>query len=155
MGGDDTGIYYNRLGRKNFFAALKKCRKKISIGRGTKLVPQYFNAGLISYQSLYDTINPDGDYNIFPFHEYFNRLKLSKKQLFREYSSIKKPTLVVYGEKDEFCNHKVEDILALLRQKAGSPQKFTFVLIPEADHGFSGKESELTHTIINWLQKQK
>lgn len=154
-GGDDSGIYYQQMGREKFLFALKKCQEEINNGHATKLVPKYLTANLISYQSLYDIINPDGDYNIFPFYEYFHGLKLATKKLFQEYAAIKKPTLVVYGEKDEYCYNKVPEILALLKKKTSVPEKFEFALIPHADHTFTDKQLELNHIICKWLAKHK
>ncbi|PJE61830.1 hypothetical protein COU87_02580, partial [Candidatus Roizmanbacteria bacterium CG10_big_fil_rev_8_21_14_0_10_39_12] len=102
-GGDDTGLYYNQLGKTKFFQALQKSKGEIMKGNGMKLVPKYISEYPFSYQSLYDVLNPDGDYNIFPFYEYVHNLNLSKKELFCEFNKINKQTLVVYGSDDEYC----------------------------------------------------
>ena len=110
---------------------MEKCRNVIKNGNGKKLVPRSLVSDpLISYQSLYDTVNPNGDYNIFPFNEYMNKLHLSKKPLFKEYRTIDKPTL------KECPNRKL----------------FTFKIIKGADHGFTGKEKELLKIITDWLR---
>ena|SRR3989338_396669 len=133
-GGDDTGLYFEYNFKKNkkyFFQFLEKCRNVIKNGNGKKLVPRSLVSDpLISYQSLYDTVNPNGDYNIFPFNEYMNKLHLSKKPLFKEYRTIDKPTL------KECPNRKL----------------FTFKIIKGADHGFTGKEKELLKIITDWLR---
>lgn len=148
-GGDDTGLYYSQeLGPKKYEKALVTCKKKIQEGKGMKLAMDF-----ISYQSLYDTINPDGDYNTFPFYETLFHAKLSKKKLFQEFASIQKPTLVVYGEIDKYCYGKVPEIVELLKKKASKIENFTFHIIPDGDHSFEGKEKELVEVIAEWLCK--
>lgn len=154
-GGDDTGLYYDlefKKNRKKFFEIIKRCKIEIDKGNGRKLVPYYIlKEPLISFQSLYDTINPDGDYNIFPFNEYMNNLKLSKKPLFKEYKKIDKSTLVVYGENDEYCYGKVAKCVDILKKECLNKNLFIFKIIKEADHGFTGKERELAEVISRWL----
>ncbi len=150
-GGDDTGLYYQSMGKKKFYLALKKCQVEIKKGNGIKLVPKYLVDYLFSYQSLYDTINPDGDYNIFPFNEVFHNLKLSKKPLFREYKTINKPTLVVYGENDEYCYGDVPKCVKVLKKDCPNAKLFTFKIVKNADHGFNGKEEELAKIVSQWL----
>jgi pimeloyl-ACP methyl ester carboxylesterase len=150
-GGDDTGLYYEMLGKKGYFAALKKAEEKVKAGKGNELAETYLTGGVISYQSLYDTLNPDGYYNVFPFNEYFNKLGLSKKPLFEEYQSLGIPTLVAYGAEDEFCYGRVGEILDLLKEKASRSELFQFRSIPGADHGFTGYEVEMAEMIRNFL----
>ncbi len=150
-GGDDTGLYYEMLGKEAFFRMLDRSRTEIAAGNGTQLIPEYINSNLMSYQSVFDTINPDGDYNIFPFNELFNSLRLSSKQLLREYRSIDRPMCVIYGGNDEFCYGRVPDIISLLKRETQHPDKVTFHLIDNADHGFTGKLPELTRIITDWL----
>lgn len=155
-GGDDTGLYYEfefKKNRKKFFNVLKQCSEKIRQGKGRELVPKYIlKEPLISYQSLYDTINPDGDYNIFPFNEYMNNLKFSKKPLFREFKTIDKPTLVVYGENDEYCYGNVQKCVDILKKECPDKKLFSFKIMKEADHGFNGREKELAKVIADWLR---
>lgn len=154
--GDDTGLYFEynfKKNKRNFFNILEKCKQLIKDGLGRKIVPKsVVHDPVISYQSLYDTINPDGDYNIFPFNEYLHKLKLSNKSLFKEYKTIDKPTLVVYGEFDEYCYGDVPQCVGILKKECPNPKLFTFKLIDDADHGFTGKEKELLTVITDWLR---
>ncbi len=150
-GGDDTGITYDELGEKTFFKTLKLSKKKIEEGKGHHLVPRYMSPYPYSYQALYDVINPNGDYNIFPYNEYFNNLNLARKELFSEYKTIDKPTLVVYGEHDEFCYGDVPRCIEALKRHTSHPRLFTYDIIPDADHGFSGKEKVLSELIVTWI----
>lgn len=153
-GGDDSGIIYNEIGSKEKFKEyLKQAKSHIDLGKGKEFIPKYILNWLISYQSFYDEANPDGDYNTFPFYEYMNKLNLSTKRLFREYRSITKPTLVVYGERDEYCYGDVGKVVGILKKEAPTKKLFDFEIIKNADHGFNGKEKELAVTVSEWLSK--
>lgn len=151
-GGDDTGLYYDWVGGgEKFKKYLRQAKEQIKQGNGRKLIPKYIIDYLLSWNAFYDTINPDGDYNIFPFNEYMNKLKLSKKTLFREFKSIKKPTLVVYGENDEYCYGDVPRVVEILKKEACDLKYFTFKIIKDADHAFNGYEKELANLVTGWL----
>lgn len=153
-GGDDTGLYYKEFGEKKFSIILKKCKEMIEKGKGMNIVPKKFSPYFpMSYQSLYDTINPEGDYNCFPFNEELNNIKLSKKELFKEYKKINKQTLVIYGDQDEYCYGEIEKCVTILKKKTEKKDNFTYEIIPEADHGFTGKDEQLSSIISKWLKK--
>lgn len=153
-GGDDTGLYYKELGNDRFMEILKISKKKIDAGLGTELLDRNLYSGMpMSYQSMYDTLNPDGDYNIFPFNEVMNKLQLSSKELLVEYKSIDKPTLVIYGSEDEFCYGKVQECVDILKKNTVKPELFQYEIIEGADHGFHGQEEELFVFIVNFLTK--
>lgn len=151
-GGDDTGLYYHFLGKQKFHKILEKSKLKVESGRGEDFVPQYVSNSPMSYQSIYDTINPDGDYNVFPYNEALNILGLSQKQpLFDKFSKIKKPTLVVYGGNDEFCYGKVCECMEILKKHTNNAKSFEYLMVEGADHGFHGKEEELSKIVSEWL----
>lgn len=151
-GGDDAGLYYDMVGgTKKFKKYLEQAEKQVDKGNGRKIIPKYIADYVLSWQAFYDTCNPDGDYNAFPFNEYINRLKLSTKPLFREYKSIKKPTLVIYGENDEYCYGDVKRIVDILKKEALDKRLFTFEIIQGANHGFDGHEDQLAKIVSSWL----
>lgn len=150
--GDDTGLYYHALGRRRFYQALERCRREVGRGRGDRFVPASLSPFLISWNALLDTIDPDGDYNVFPFLESLRGLGLSgRKPLFREYEAIRKPTLVVIGANDEYCFGEVPACMNLLRAHAARPRRFRFEIIPETDHGFHGAQTEVGELIAEWI----
>ncbi len=152
--GDDTGGYYQMLGKNKFMNLLKKLHDEIEAGNGRKLVNRYLVNLIISNQSLYDTINPEGDYNIFPFFEYIKRLKklkITKKPLFSEFKQITKPALVIYGRNDELCYGNATRCIDILKIITEGSKNFSFEIIDEADHGFEGKSQELATVISNWI----
>lgn len=147
-GGDDTGIYYDLLGKERFFRLLNASRKKIKERKGEEIIAELLPENIFSYIGFYDIANPDGDYNVFPFLEVIKNLKLSKKPLFRHFKSINKPTLVIYGEKDEYIWGKAERIIRILKEQKPS---FDYRIIKGADHRFSKDLKELSGTIADWL----
>jgi len=150
-GGDDAGVLYDMLGEKKFKSALQQCKKYIEAGKGRKLIPKYLMEYIISYQSLFDTINPDGDYNTFPFNEAFRKKELAKKELFREVKSIKKPALVIYGENDEYCYGDVAKCVGLIQDAVKNKENFDFKIIEGADHSFHEKEEKFAGYVSDWL----
>jgi pimeloyl-ACP methyl ester carboxylesterase len=153
-GGDDTGLYHDSMGVVHFKEMLGTSLQKILGGSGRELVPKDLLGfdTLISYASLYDTIDPDGDYNIFPYNEYLNGLRLSSLPLFRHYQSLCKPTMVVYGAVDEYCYGSVPEVLSCLQENTTPGQNVTFLTINDADHGFHGKHTQLAKACTTWLQ---
>ena len=149
-GGDDTGIYYNQLGKVKFYDLLNKSREEIKKGKGGEIItdPRLIQEEIFSYTGFWDIANPDGDYNCFPFFEVINKVKLSKKPLFRYFESIKKPALVVYGELDEYAWGDVPKVVDILKKYKPD---LSYKIIKNADHGCSGKEEELASAVVNWL----
>ena len=153
-GGDDSGLYYSDVGDKKFKLALTLCEKKIKDGKGRDLVPpNLFYGEPISYQSLFDQINPDGDYNTFPFYWQLNGIKIMKKAPWREIKKIIRPTLVIYGDNDEYCYGKVQDCVGLIKRAVVGKENFCFEIIRDADHGYFGKRKELAEKVVKFLKE--
>src|SRR6185503_9027609 len=68
-GGDDTGIYYDQLGKERFNKLLNESEEMIKNGKGTDLILELLLEEIFAYVGFYDIANPDGDYNCFPFME--------------------------------------------------------------------------------------
>lgn len=146
-GGDDTGIYYHMLGKSKFWKLLAEAKRKIKSKHGEEIIKEMLPE-LFSYIGFFDIANPDGDYNTFPFYEVLRKVKLSTKPLFRHFKSILKPTLVVYGDQDEYAWGNVPKIVEIL--KSYQP-KLVYRIIKGADHGFKNHENQLAVIIANWL----
>lgn len=149
-GGDDVGIYFNQLGEDKFNGLLKEANEKLSQGKGKEIICELLPDEIFSYSSFYDLANPDGDYNVFPFLEATKGVKLSTKRLFRYFTSVNKPTLVVYGDKDRYCYGDVPKVVAKLQELKS---QFEYKIIKDADHVFSMHQKELSEIIVNWLVK--
>lgn len=146
-GGDDTGIYYNEIGKQNYFKLLEKARKMKKKGRGDELAPDLL-PNIFSWKAFYDIANPDGDYNTFPFYEVLRRTKLSKKSLFRYFRAIKKPSFVIYGERDEYAWGDVSKVVDLLKE---NNPNLDYKIIKGGDHGLSEHLGTLTKSVAKWL----
>lgn len=146
-GGDDTGIYYHMLGKAKFRKLLANAKRKIKAKRGEEIIKEMLPE-LFSYIGFWDIANPDGDYNVFPFYEVLRKVKLSKRPLFRHFKSIKKPSLVVYGDQDEYAWGDVPRIVEILK---GYQPELDYRIIKGADHGFKNREKRLANIIANWL----
>ena len=150
--GDDCGIYRHALGPKRIEAAIRKCRDRIRAHRGMELVPKSWSPFLISFRSFLDTVDPDGDYNVFPFREAMEGPRISKrKPLFREFRSITRPMLVIYGSLDEYAWGDVPGCLETLVRYAKRPERLSTEIIADADHGFGGKEDDLASRVARWI----
>jgi pimeloyl-ACP methyl ester carboxylesterase len=149
-GGDDVGIYYSIYGKDRFNKLLKESKKMISLGKGEEMIKELLPDNIFSYIGYYDIANPDGDYNVFPFLEATKGIKLSSTKLFRHFDSIDKPTLVIYGEKDEYCYGDVSNVVGVLKDRK---PEFEYHLIKGADHVFSEHQQELSKIMVDWLIK--
>jgi pimeloyl-ACP methyl ester carboxylesterase len=151
-GGDDTGLAFAHLGMRRFTSTLAKSRAMIKAKRGDELMPRGVSAmEPISWGAFLDMANPDGDYNVFPFLEVMRNVRLSKRPRFRYVRGIRKPSLVVYGENDEFCYDDVPRCVAILANAIGPKPNFELAIMEGAGHGFGGFEEELATLIVDWM----
>jgi pimeloyl-ACP methyl ester carboxylesterase len=151
-GGDDTGLAFKHLGTRRFAATIAKARAMIKAKRGEELVPRGTSPiEPISWHAWYDMANPDGDYNVFPFLEVLRGIRLSRRPRFRYVRAIRKPTLLLYGENDEFCYDDVPRCVAILADAIGAESNFELAIMEGAGHGFSGLEEELGTLIAEWI----
>jgi pimeloyl-ACP methyl ester carboxylesterase len=151
-GGDDTGMFYEELGPIRFKAALAESKRQIEAGHGEDLAPFELLDAYFSYQSAYDILDPDGGYNTFPYFETQHE-RIGTKPLWREFKSIAKPSLVIYGAEDEFCKPDVPTCLDILKREASPSADITYQTIPGGDHGCYQHEPELAQAIAGWINK--
>lgn len=124
-------------------------QEKIKNGKGLEIATETLPIDeVFSYQGFYDIANPDGDYNCFPFSEAFGGVKISKKPLFRYFRLINKPSIVVYGEKDEYTWGAIKKVINTLKKYQPD---FKYRVINGADHRFTGKQKDLAKIIADWL----
>ncbi len=107
----------------------------------------------MSYQSLYDQLNPNGDYNTFPFNDGLNNLHLSQKPLFNYYSKIRKPHSVILGANDEYCYNNVGGVVELMKEAQDKTTLAEYQIIPDANHGFDNKYDVLAKIVLKFLKK--
>jgi pimeloyl-ACP methyl ester carboxylesterase len=117
-------------------------------------MPKYTGMHPFSAQSAWDILNPDGAYNTFPLYE-AARERLGKKPLFKEYRQLDRPTLVIFGDQDEYTAHVggADAALKLFMKHTGNNQlKHTdFTLVTDADHSFNGHQADFAKKTADWL----
>ena len=146
-GADDAGLMHEQLGARRFHSALARARER---RRSPDFVPRSISSLPMSWRAFHDMVNPDGDYNVFPFLEAMGRVKLSRKPLFRHLRAIRKPSFMIYGERDEYCFGDVRGCVASMAKVL--PPNFEFVIVKDADHGFGEREDELAGLITDWAE---
>lgn len=151
-GGDDAGLYREDLGRRRYEQALQRARERTARGDGDRLIPAGLSHFPLSWKSFRDTIDPEGDYNVFPFRELLTGERWSRRQKpFSRFRNLRQPTLAIYGSEDEFCFGNVEGCIELLEENR--PRRFEVTVIQDADHGFSGMADVLGHEIADWVTR--
>ncbi|HEY5442512.1 MAG TPA: alpha/beta fold hydrolase [Candidatus Saccharimonadales bacterium] len=151
--GDDIGLLFSQLGAKKFWAALQYAAKYAKT-EPQRIMPKYSGMYPFSARSTWDMLNPDGDYNTFPFYECTTE-RLGKKRLFDEYQKIDLPTLVIFGENDEFTvaaggSSQAIDLFMKYTSNA-MLKKIDFNSVPGADHSFHGAEAAFATQVTDWL----
>ena len=151
--GDDTGLFFSELGEKKFWQALNYAAK-FAQTEPYRVMPKYTGMYPFSTQSAWDILNPDGDYNTFPFYEAVHG-RIGKKPLFEEYRKIDRQTLVIFGEEDEYTAHVGGAAKAqkLFMQNTSNAmlKKTDFSLVPGANHSFDGSQETFARQAADWL----
>jgi pimeloyl-ACP methyl ester carboxylesterase len=147
--GDDTGLMFTELGEQKFWQALQYAAKFAETDP-LRTMPKYTGMYPFSAQSAWDILNPDGAYNTFPFYESTHE-RLGKKRLFDEYQKIDLPTLVIFGEDDEYTP-AAKALEILMKHTSNSMLKrVDFTLVPGASHNFRDTEEAFSKKVADWL----
>lgn len=154
--GDDSGLFYMDLGHQNFKRALTYAQKAVLSGRPTKVMPKASGLHPFSTQSAADILDPNGYYNSFPYYEATHG-RLGDKPLFKEYSAITKPMLIIAGSEDEAAASSggVDRAFDLLKNHAHPMvrNRCSFQIIAGTDHSFHGAEYDFAARVAQWLTK--
>ena len=134
-GGDDTGLLHEQLGGRRVAALMAKARLMVKAGRADELAPKQ----LLSWRAFLDMADPRGDYNVFPF---------AGVGRFRFLRAIRKPSLYVYGQRDEYIAD-IDAAMSMLSKNVAANGEI--VVLSEADHGFGGREAELAELMTAWI----
>ncbi len=152
--GDDVGTAFSELTETNFLMSLKLAGEMVKTGHGLDVMPVHSGMHPFSAQSAFDLLNPDGEYNTFPFFE-LSTQRLGAKKPFQEYRQIRIPTLVIFGENDEFAYTagNVSEALIMFEDNTHDSiiEDSGFMTIADTDHGFHGSEEKFATAIANWL----
>jgi pimeloyl-ACP methyl ester carboxylesterase len=150
-GGDDTGLYYKEFGKNVFFDVLERSFQKICAGKGKNLVPKYILDRPMSYQSLYDTINPDGDYNCFPYISSFEKIPNIAPMGFWKIQQLSKRSLLVYGSEDLATGTPFYYTKEILNNIQKHNPNLQMHFLENADHNFTRQEETLGTYMADWL----
>lgn len=147
--GDDTGLFFESLGPKKYWAALQHAAKLLE-DKPLNTMPKYTGMYPFSAQSAWSILNPDGAYNTFPYYEYTTE-RLGVKPLFQEYSNISIPTLVILGEEDEFTD--ATKALDIFLHHTGSKmiKQHDFEIVKGAGHTFQDQEAVFAKQVVDWI----
>jgi pimeloyl-ACP methyl ester carboxylesterase len=136
---DDYNIQKTKLG-KEFDAAVKSAKALYEKDERAQMPGKYmrriFGAG--RFLSLSDLKNVE------------SRLFNYKSAKLSEFSQIRQPILAIFGEKDENLIRPALHYMKVLERDTNS-KKFDYRIIKGADHGFDGKENQLSKVIVDWL----
>lgn len=153
--GDDSGLFYNELGPRRYTIALKYAQDKLKQKPKTTM-PKYTGMHPFSAQAAFDILNPDGDYNNFPYYEATTH-RLGTKQLFEEIRTFDRPTMVIFGEHDEYTYTAGSTAKALDLFRKYLPKELQtqcrYQSLPKTDHGFHGAERQFAEAVAKWLSK--
>ena len=64
---------------------------------------------------------------------------------------IRRPLAVIIGGRDEYLDRPAQKLIDIFRANAPLSKSFSGVIIKDADHGFHGKEKELTREITRFI----
>jgi pimeloyl-ACP methyl ester carboxylesterase len=151
--GDDTGLKFTELGAQKFWSALKYAARHVS-EEPFRIMPKYTGMYPFSARSAKDVLDPDGDYNTFPYYEAVHG-RIGTKTLFKEYKAIDRPALVIMGEDDEYLRHAggADRVVKILMEHTSNAmlKKVDFTVVPGADHAFSGHQAQFAKLVADWL----
>jgi alpha-beta hydrolase superfamily lysophospholipase len=152
--GDDVGTQFCDMDATQFEQTLAGAKELKKAGKGLEIMSESSGMWPFSAQSAYDIMNPNGAYNTFPFYEVAAR-RLGSKTPFEEYRHIRIPTLVVFGENDEYAYTagSVSDALIMFEDNTHESiiDDCGFLTISGADHGLHDAEDAFAISVAAWL----
>lgn len=137
--GDDYAIVRRDLGRRYAYWA-RKARALERAGRGAEALPACclgFSAR--RFLSIADPARLESR-----LLNYAGRLE--------HVGRIRAPMLVLFGSREEYACATMDEMESALRARVRS-RAFDFVVVPGADHGFHGCETETADRLFAWLSR--
>lgn len=138
--GDDYAIARRDLGRR-YAAQVARARALVKAGRGQVVMKAKGCLGFTARRFLSVADPRQAEAEIF-----------NLDGSLRTFRRLTAPTLAVLPAAEEFACIPVAEMSARLRAAARA-RPFDTVLIPDADHGFKGRELETTGVILDWLRR--
>lgn len=120
-----------------FESAVTTASREVRRGNGTEIAPNWIS--YYSYNRFLSYANPaNAEARIFNYESNM-----------REFGSIRKPILAVFGGDEENALKPVAEYVRILERRTGS-KDFSWRIINGADHGFHGKEGVLADAVSEW-----
>jgi hypothetical protein len=66
--------------------------------------------------------------------------------------SVRVPTAVVIGSRDEYLDRRPEEVIEAFRRNAVRARSFTGEVLPGAAHGFQKRECQLAEFLVRWTR---
>lgn len=105
--------------------------------------PQPF--GIWTTQRLISILSEGAPEDTFPYY--------NPNAKWKELNSVHVPIAVVFGSRDEYLTRVAKELVRIFWQNARQTKSFSGIIIKGADHGFRGKEKELTREIIKFIKR--
>jgi alpha-beta hydrolase superfamily lysophospholipase len=139
----DVPGFRERLGRK-YPRALKQARGMISRGHGDEFLPTSLTRGEYwTAQRFWSIARAGSREDAFPYGK--------ADKTFYWVRRIRKPILVLIGENDQYADRPTSAILQTFQDQI-PPRWYTGILLPNADHSFSGQEFLLARRLLQWMR---
>ena len=150
-GGDDVALQRSRYTADTLEQIIQISKEKQRSSPRRLVPPEYFPGDHpISWRSLYELLNENGDYDMFPF----KRASCAKGHAimpFRQLKSIQQPVLLAYGSEDFGTIIPVRQALGLV---TGYVPSLDIYELMGADHNFTGFEKNIVQYIVAWIMKR-
>jgi len=137
----DVGIKKKQLGSQ-YKKIIDKARSLVKKGKGNNFI-EGLDYMPITPNRFLSAYAENGDEDVFPYYQ--------NKPTFGTFSKIYNPLLIVMGERDEYADMPVKDILDIYA-KAQKSKLFKSEIISGGYHSFGGKEKELVEKIVDWAK---
>ena len=129
----------------NYLDLLQEARKNVSEGNPEKLLSgKVWDWYVLSSQTFLDLFEEGGPADVLPVFD--------NPEHFIELEAVDVPIFCIMGEHDDIAIRTLEEDMALLKTKATNAKSFDTFLLPGANHGYEGKETEFAQKIIEWVK---
>lgn len=137
----DIPILKKELG-DNFARAVRVAKKMVKQKKTDEFMPKEVISGLYTPGRFLSLALDESPESVFPYSGFNGPLKT--------FSRIKIPILVLYSEKDEHADAPVEELAQAFAKNTRS-RKFSYQILPGADHSFTGKERQVAQICRSWI----
>lgn len=103
--------------------------------------------GLFSARRFWSLCHPGEKEDVFPYY--------AKERIWNALESIRIPLAVIFGSRDEHKDRSATQLIDAFRTHAPLAKQYTGIIIKRADHGFHGKEKELSRAMIQWIKQTR